>query len=310
MIYTLTLNPALDREITVPDLVMDQVLRATNVRIDYGGKGFNVSRALLALGMESMALGFIGGQVGDQLDLGLTGLGIQTDFIHIAGETRTNLSIVDANHIHHLKVNEPGPVISRSEADALLEKIKQLATPGDWWVLAGSTPPGIDPGYITHIVACLNAAGAYAVIDLQGEYLKAGCRAGAYLVKPNALEASELTGISITSLPDALNTLVVIHHLGAVRVAVSLGKLGAVYSDGHQVCFAEAPKIEQRNPIGAGDAMLAGLVWAIQKGCSPGEVLRWGVACGATAASLDGTAVGSLEQVETIFQKVSVNIDS
>ncbi len=308
MIYTLTLNPALDRELTVPELVMDQVLRAGEMRIDYGGKGFNVSRALLALRMESTALGFIGGEVGERLKLGLSNLGIHTDFVQVAEETRTNLSIVDANHTHYLKVNEPGPLVSPAEATALLEKIKTLAAPGDWWVIAGSAPPGIEPCYITRLIACLQAAGAHAVIDMRGEFLKASCQAGAYLVKPNALEAGELTGMSVTSIPDALQALALVHRMGAIHVAISLGSLGAVYSDGLQACYAKAPSIEQHNPIGAGDAMLAGLVWAAQKSLPADEILRWGVACGAAAASLDGTAVGTLKQIETIVRIIKAEV--
>src|SRR3954451_24411287 len=112
MIYTVTLNPALDRELTVPALVFDDVLRATETRVDCGGKGFNVSRMLAALGAESIALGFAGGHTGAMLRDGLAALGIETDFVQIGGETRTNVSIVMTNDGHYVKVNEAGPTIS------------------------------------------------------------------------------------------------------------------------------------------------------------------------------------------------------
>src|SRR5262245_32359069 len=107
MIYTVTLNPALDRELTVPALVFDEVLRAAESRVDWGGKGFNVSRMLSTLGAQSIALGFAGGRTGEMLHQGLTALGIETDFVWVAGETRTNISIVAAGHAQHMKVNEP-----------------------------------------------------------------------------------------------------------------------------------------------------------------------------------------------------------
>jgi len=112
MIYTVTLNPAIDRELTIPALAFDEVLRATAARVDLGGKGFNVSRMLAALGATSVALGFAGGHAGAMLRDGLSALGIETDFVWIAGETRTNVSIVIADERQHIKVNEAGPHVT------------------------------------------------------------------------------------------------------------------------------------------------------------------------------------------------------
>ena len=105
MIYTVTLNPAVDREYIVPRLTPNTVLRATEVNIDFGGKGFNVSRMLHSLGIESTALGFLGGKAGQILEQGLTSIGIKTDFVHVAEETRTNTTIVEKEGRYHYKVN-------------------------------------------------------------------------------------------------------------------------------------------------------------------------------------------------------------
>lgn len=304
MIYTLTLNPALDRELIVHEITLDQVLRARSMRLDYGGKGFNVSRALLAMGVKSTALGFIGGGVGGQLEAGLINLGIHTDFIKISGETRSNLSVVSENHDHYIKVNESGPSVTASEAAALLDKVSSLVMPGDWWILAGSSPPGIKPTYIAQLIRQVQAAGAHAVLDMEGPSLRLGCQSGVFLVKPNAEEAGQLTGKQISSIDDAIRAIAPIHAMGVQQVALSLGKIGAIYSNGNRTWGAEPPRVEQRNPIGAGDAMLAGLVYALQKKYSGTDVIRWGVACGAAAASLDGTAVGSLSLVESLAKDV------
>src|SRR4051794_19429177 len=124
MIYTVTLNPALDRELTVPALVFDDVLRASATRVDCGGKGFNVGRMLGALGAESVALGFAGGHTGSMLRDGLAALGIATDFVWVAGETRTNISIVTTRYDRHIKVNEPGPTISPNEQAELRAQVR------------------------------------------------------------------------------------------------------------------------------------------------------------------------------------------
>src|SRR5215213_4864767 len=147
MIYTVTLNPALDRELTVPALLFDDVLRATATRVDCGGKGFNVVRMLAALRAESVALGFAGGHTGAILQEQLAVQGIATDFVWIAGETRTNVSIVTADYERQIKVNEPGPNISADEQAALRARVRERARSGDWWVLAGSLPPGVTPTF-------------------------------------------------------------------------------------------------------------------------------------------------------------------
>src|SRR5512143_4276123 len=127
MIYTLTLNPAVDRELTVPAVEYDSVLRATESRVDFGGKGFNVSRMLKSMGVESTAVGYVGGKAGEMLEEGLHSLGIATNFVRIPGETRTNVSIVTQAGGHYIKVNEKGPVVDASKQDELLEKLAAIA---------------------------------------------------------------------------------------------------------------------------------------------------------------------------------------
>jgi 1-phosphofructokinase family hexose kinase len=306
MIYTLTLNPALDREMSVPEIALDQVLRAGSIRNDLGGKGFNVSRALLAMGTESTALGFIGGAIGDLLSSGLASLGIHTDFVQVSGETRINISVVSDDHAHYFKVNEAGPSVTIADTTALLEKIRSLTQPNDWWVLAGSLPPGLSPAFIPEVILLVQAAGAHAAIDMEGLPLRLGCASHVYLAKPNAMEAGELIGRPINTVNQAIGAVDKIHAIGAQKLAISLGKAGAVYSDGEHMWKAVPPEIVEQNPIGAGDAMLAGLVWGLIKDFDGGEVIRWGVACGAAAASLGGTAMGTLELVKHLAAKVHI----
>lgn len=306
MIYTLTLNPALDRELTVPDLAFDEVLRATALRIDYGGKGFNVSRALAALGAESVALGFVGGKTGEKLEAGLASLGIKTDFTWLGDETRTNVSVVSEREPHYLKVNESGPTVTTTEQAALMDKVEDLARPGDWWVLAGSLPPGATETLYADAIERLRSVGANAILDTSGLPLRLGCESGPFVVKPNAHEASELTGQPVTTVAEARAAAESIHTLGVRLVLVSMGRGGAILSDGEKIWRARPPEVEERNPIGAGDASVAGLVWGLSQELPLPDVLRWSMACGAAAASLDGTAVGSHEFVESLVEQVSI----
>ena len=306
MIYTLTLNPAVDRELMVPDIVFDNVLRASSLRLDCGGKGFNVSRALAAWGEKSVALGFVGGLTGRRIAAGLTELGIATDFVEIAQETRTNISIFAQNQPHYIKVNEAGPDIAPAEEAALLDKVRHLAHAADWWVLSGSLPPGVSATVYADVIRAVQAAGGKVILDASGASLRHGCEAGPYLVKPNAVEAGELIARPVTSPEEAYAAVDSIHRLGAENVLISLGKNGAILSDGTRCWLARPPQIEERNPIGAGDSMVAGLVWQLSQNAPWPEAMRWAVASGAAAASLDGTAVGNRAMVDRLAEQIEL----
>jgi 1-phosphofructokinase family hexose kinase len=303
MIYTVTLNPALDRELTVPAVAFDEVLRATESRVDWGGKGFNVSRMLAALGAESVAMGFAGGRTGDVLRDGLAALGIATDFTPIAGETRTNVSIVTHEHDHYVKVNEPGPTIAAGEQAALIARVRERARTGDWWVLAGSLPPGVDASIYAALIRDIRAAGGRVLLDTSGEPLRHGCAEQPFLVKPNALEASQLTGRPVESVEQALAAATAM--AGIEYVVISMGSAGALLAHGGRGWLATPPPIEERNPIGAGDSLVGGLVWGFTQG-EPLEALRWGVACGAAAAARDGTAIGTRDDVARLAEHVQL----
>src|SRR5215216_4568345 len=174
MIYTLTLNPAVDRELTVPAVEFDSVLRASEARLDFGGKGFNVSRLLRGMNESSTAVGFLGGNAGELLQKGLQSLGIGTDFVWVSEETRTNVSIVTQSHDHYIKVNEKGPLVNEAKQKELLDKVDTLAKRGDWWVLAGSLPPGVPNDIYARVVNVLNKHGANAILDASSESLKLG----------------------------------------------------------------------------------------------------------------------------------------
>jgi 1-phosphofructokinase family hexose kinase len=306
MIHTVTLNPAVDRELTVPAIEFDSVLRATACQVDYGGKGFNVSRLLKSLGAPSVAVGFAGGKSGELLRDGLNSLDIETDFVWIEGETRTNVSIVSPAQNRYVKANEPGPTISPAEQQALMDKVERLAKKDDWWVLAGSLPPGVPDAIYAQISECVQAAGAKVILDTSGDALLHGCKARPALVKPNAYEAHKLTGLPVDNLDEIAAAARAILSMGPGCVVVSLGKDGAMLVANTGEWVARSPKIEEANPIGAGDSMVGGLVWGLQAGLPLPEALRWGIACGAATASLSGTGVGSRPLVESLLEKVQV----
>jgi len=304
MIYTLTLNPAVDRELTVPVVAFDAVLRAIAARIDFGGKGFNVSRLLHGMGVASTAVGFLGGRTGEQLQDGLRALGIGTDFVWVPDETRTNISIVTPSHSHYLKVNEKGPVVGPDHQEKLLGKIAGLTHPGDCWVLAGSLPPGITDDFYAQILRVLHQRRAMALLDTIGEPLRLGCAESPFLVKPNLEEAHALTGLPMEQPGEIKAAASAIRQLGAQNVVISMGKAGALLQTPDCTWLAHSPSVQERNPIGAGDSMVGGLVWALTQGQPMKDALGWGVASGAATASLGGTGVGSRAIVEELLAQV------
>jgi len=305
MIYTLTLNPAVDRELTVTAVEFDAVLRASESRVDYGGKGFNVSRLLKSLGAASTAVGFLGGRSGELLQHGLQDLGIGTDFVWVSGETRTNISIVTESHDHYIKVNEKGPQVGQASQDELLAKIDAITRPGDWWVLAGSLPPGVGDDFYARIVQVLNRHEARAVLDSTSESLRLGCAEHPFLVKPNGEEAGALTGLPMSTTAEIARAAAEIRLMGAQNVVISMGKAGALLQTGQGTWLVRSPVVQEKNPIGAGDSMVGGLVWALTENFPLQEALGWGVASGAATASQGGTEVGSRERIEHLVGQVS-----
>jgi 1-phosphofructokinase family hexose kinase len=307
MIYTVTLNPAVDRELTVDKIAFDTVLRASKWQVDCGGKGFNVARMLKSLGVSSVALGFAAGKTGELLDEKLQGLGIETDFVWIEGETRTNVSVVAVEDDRYMKINEPGPTISTDDLTQLVQKIRERAKTGDWWVLAGSLPPAVPTTIYAELTEIIQSAGGHVFIDTSGEALRQSCRAKPLLVKPNAEEAHDLTGLPVADPSEIAAAGRAIQAIGPAQVIISLGKDGALLIGEKAAWLATTPEIVERNPIGAGDSMVAGVVCGLSRGDSLADALRCGVACGAATASLSGTSVGSLELVEELLGQVTLS---
>ena len=304
MIYTLTLNPAIDRELTVEKVEYDAVLSANRARVDIGGKGFNVSRLLKSLGTPNTALGFIGGRTGDRLLHGLQDLDIQTDFVSISGETRTNISIVTEKHDHYIKVNEKGPLVDEPKQRELLDKVASIAGPEDWWVLAGSLPPGVPDSFYAEIINVLNEHKAITVLDTTGESLRLGCEARPFLIKPNAEETHKLTGLPVDTTEQIATAATELCKMGTQNVVISLGKKGALLRTADESWLIHSPQIQEKNPIGAGDSMVGGLVWGFSQGYSLKESLGWGAASGAASASMSGTEVGTRSLIEKLFSQV------
>lgn len=288
MIVTVTPNPSLDRTLEVQTLHPGAVHRAHTVRVDPGGKGINVARALRASGTAVRAVVPAGGHDGDHLLDALAALGIEVTAVRTTGAVRTNVSIVEPDGTV-TKVNAPGNRLTERELATLVDHAVAAldAHLGATWLAGcGSLPPGAPDDWYAHLTRRGHAAGAQVAIDASDVAFLAALPAGPDLVKPNADELADATGRAITTLGEVLDGARMLRARGAGTVVVSLGADGAVLVSDDGAWHATTPPIIPRSAVGAGDALVAGLLSTGQLGP---EALRTGVAFGTAAALLPGT---------------------
>jgi 1-phosphofructokinase len=285
MILTFTANPSVDRTSEVDELVRGAVIRAGAVRVDGGGKGVNVTRALSANGHESIAVLPNGGAEGTQLLSLLEAEGLAVRPVPIAGAVRANVTIVEHGGIT-TKINEPGPLLSGDEIAALRDELLAAAESADWVVLSGSLPPGVPSDFYAKLTASLTRRGVRVAVDCDGELLRTTVAASPDLIKPNRRELAEASGTAVASIADALVAIARLRRAGARTVLASLGEEGALLVDDMGAHHATAAVPVCRSTVGAGDAMLAGFLAA--GGAGPGALAE-AVAWGAAAVSLPGS---------------------
>ncbi len=302
MLYTLSTNPALDLTLTVPQIHLGPVLRAVEVRREWGGKGFNVSRTLHGLGAQNVAMAFAAGHTGRALEEGLQEAGILTDFVYVPGETRTNVVITEPDG-RHIKVNQPGAAVSESDCAAFLQRIASLAQPGDYWIITGSLPPGAGAGFYADLIRLVRNAGGHTLLDSSGSALLAGLEACPDLVKPNQVEAEQVVGYPVTTDAEAAAAAGEIASRYGVEVALSLGKEGVLLANSTGKRHVRPPAVKVRTAVGAGDALVAGLVWALSRGLDLWSAGHWGVAVATTHAIDDQLPAEPWPVVEDIFRR-------
>ncbi|HEU4489915.1 MAG TPA: 1-phosphofructokinase [Jiangellales bacterium] len=295
MIVTVTPNPSLDRTIEIERLQRGAVIRAHAVRVDPGGKGVNVSRALAQHGRPTVAVLPSGGAEGAQLAALLAPQLVPTVPVAVAGATRSNVTLVEPDGTT-TKINEPGAALTAQEVAALEERVEELAARATWVVGCGSLPRGVDADFYAQLVARSRAAGARTAVDTSGAALAAAVEASPDLLKPNHEELAELVGRSLTTLGDVAEAARSLVVTGVGAVLVSLGAEGALLVDGEGVTLARGPAVTVRSTVGAGDSTLAGYLAA--GGVGPGA-LRAAVAFGTAAVTLPGSALPGPDDIRT-----------
>lgn len=303
MIRTVTLNPALDKTLIVEGFAVDSVNRVGSVRIDAGGKGINVSKALALLGSRSLAYGIAAGETGDYILGYLAERGIEARFARNSGRTRTNLKIVDPVGKTHTDINEAGPALDAKALAELEEALFAEASPNDIFVFSGSAPAPCPSDIYARWIRRAAAAGARSVLDADGELLLQGAKAKPDLMKPNERELERLAG---RPLPDDASRVAAVREIlgGKGMAAVSLGAEGALFVDSRRAFRATGIRVEAASTVGAGDTMLAALVLCMERGAELEEMVGPALAAATAAVEAGGSAAFKPESVEAFVRHV------
>ncbi|MEU7469428.1 1-phosphofructokinase [Streptomyces sp. NPDC044984] len=287
MILTVTPNPSLDRTYEVPSLDRGEVVRATGERVDPGGKGVNVSRAVTAAGRRTVAVLPLGGAPGALVADLLDAQGIEVAPVPVAGATRSNIALAEADGVL-TKINAPGPELTPAERELLLDTVRRQSPGADWIACCGSLPRGLAPSWYAELVARVHAAGVRVALDTSGPALLAALRERPDVVKPNAGELAEAVGRPLATVGDALKAAEELRGMGARAVLASLGADGQLLVDDDGAWFGTAAVDAVRSNVGAGDSSLAGFLVAGGRGP---EALASAVAHGAAAVKLPGSVM-------------------
>ncbi|MBE7070480.1 MAG: 1-phosphofructokinase family hexose kinase [Ruminococcaceae bacterium] len=302
MIYTLTLNPAIDVTYSSAPFQRGGLNRVKTIRRDPGGKGINVSKTLRNLGEQTCACFLSGGPAGRELYDMLLETGIQCICAEIGtGNTRSNLKIVDSEGVT-TEINEEGPSFDFQASAAIRKRLLEMVTPQDVVVISGKIPPSAPTDIYRTIIREISHKGVRVILDASGEALENGMRSVPFAVKPNALEV----GINndVEAAVRACNRLL---SVGTSIALISLGDKGAVYCDRNGVrMYAEGMKIDARCTTGCGDSMTAGLAYGISINLSPEDTLRIACACGTAAALTDGTQAPSAGSIAGFEDKIRI----
>ncbi|MFZ0592175.1 MAG: 1-phosphofructokinase family hexose kinase [Bryobacteraceae bacterium] len=304
-ILTLTVNPAIDRIVTVDRLVFEDRAYILSTDFAAGGRGINAARVLKSFGAKILAITTSGGEGGRRLEEKLSQDGFPVELVKIKNHIRTNVTISDRQGLS-VKLNEQGPTLADSEVKRIHKAVEKHFSSATWLMLCGSAPPGVPADFYAKLIREAEKHSVLTLLDTDGEPLQPGVEAGPTVVMPNQSEAERLLGRALITRSHSIEAAQRIKAMGAKLVVLSLGSRGAIAASPDGVVEVVPPRIDAVCPIGAGDAMGAAFVWAMTHENSFEESVRWGVAAGTASTKLPGIQMATFEEVEQVFPLVQV----
>lgn len=304
-ILTLTMNPTIDQNTRLQQVVPERKLRCAAPIREPGGGGINVSRAISRLGGTSKTLYLAGGLTGDILQRLLEEEELDLQRLPVEGWTRENLIIYEESSGQQFRFGMPGPQVSAEECEAVLDALRRVDPAPTYLVASGSLPPGVPSDFYGRVADISAEMGARLIVDTSGAALRHAAEIGAFLLKPNLSELQDLAGRELSGEGDQLEAAreLVAEGKSAV-VVVSLGAAGALLmtKDGHD--YIRTPIVPIRSKVGAGDSMVGAITLGLSRGMSIGEAVRLGVAAGASAVMSEGTELCRKDDVERLYADI------
>ena len=305
LIVTLTINPAIDRIISIDRLAFEDRAYINSSRESAGGRGINVSSVIHSFGGETLAVLISGGDSGKRLEGLLGKCGYRIAVVPVQNEIRTNLTITD-KHGLTVNLNETGPQLAKAEVARVERVVRDTLDHASWLMMCGSIPPGVPPAFYGKLISMARHKKVKTLLHADGDALREGIAARPTVVSPNQQEAGRLLGQTLLTRTHYLEAAERIRQLGAESVVLTLGSRGAVGAFADGLMEALPPRIDAVCPIGAGDALMAAYAWARKRRTSAADALRWGVAAGTASARLPGMSFASLAQTREIYRQVEV----
>ncbi len=305
-IVTVTLNPVLDRTLRVKNFITGKTHIVDKSESFAGGKGVNVSRALLTFGINSTATGILA-RGGSDLYLSLLNKStISHDFLHTDGFLRTNVTIISNNIGKETHLREKGPAINQSVLLEFEEKLKGFAKKNTLIVFSGSLPAGLPQNTYRMLINIIKSAGAEAFLDASGNPLKEGLKAGPLFIKPNSHEVEDALGFFPGSPDDFSKAVRIFHSMDIKNVMISLGKDGIIFSQGREIIHSRLTVTRPINTVGSGDASLAGGLLGIISGLDTADTARLACTTGSANTLISGACVFDTQVVDRFFKKTEI----
>ena len=300
---TVTLNPAVDKTYTTQGLIVGNVNRMRTVMNIAGGKGVNVTKILRQYEYEVGAVGFLGGYSGRFIEEELERRGVECRFVHVEGETRSNINIL-ADDGYVTEILEPGPTISDEQQDAFLKRYDALLRECGLVVLSGSVALGLDSDIYEKLIVRAVEESVPVYLDSSGEGMRRGLRAKPQLIKPNWKELEYIVGHRLKKREEIIESAQFLRSMGIDRVIVSMGRKGLLSVTEQGVLHAKPPKIDAVNTVGCGDSVVASYAMSYMKGETEEQAIVRACAVSAANATTVVSANIPLETAEDFMNKI------
>lgn len=305
-IATVTLNPAIDRTVFIPDFKAGKLNRVEREQADAGGKGVNAASILADYGFSMAATGFLGQENSYIFEQLFAQKKIEDRFVRIAGSTRIGIKIIDEIHQETTDLNFPGQTPTEGDVSKLFQIVEELTADCGWFELAGSIPAGVSANLYRQLVELIKAKGRAVALDTSGKGLQLALSAGPTLIKPNLDELRELTGRQLNTQARVIAAAKDLLEHGIQTVVVSMGSHGAIYVEADQVVLAQPPDVPVKSRVGAGDAMVSGTVAGKIQGLPLVECARLATAFSVSVISQVGSGLPSPATIEKFKRQVTI----